>query len=153
MNDTQGHESSQHDSGAKLFDVTIVTPQGTRVEYRVRHLRAPGAEGDFGVLPGHVPFMTALRIGALVLETEQGKKVLATSGGFAEVLGDKVTLLAETIEAPDQIDVVRVEAAKKRALDRLAARTVEVVDVARANAALARAINRERVATLNRDDH
>ncbi len=140
------HDASPAEVGSHMFGVTIVTPQGTRAEYNVRHLRAPGVDGDFGVLHGHAPFMTALRIGAIILDTDQGKHIWATSGGFAEVLGDRVTILAETAERADQIDTERAEASKRRALERLAQRGAEEMDLNRANAALARAINRMHVA-------
>ena len=70
----------------KTFKVTIVTPFGRQREYEVRHMRAPGSEGDFGVLAGHLPFLTALRVGEIELDTLEGKRIWATSGGFAEVL-------------------------------------------------------------------
>ena len=101
------------------FSVVIVTPTGTKVEYNVRHLQAPGSEGDFGVLRGHLPFMTGLRIGTLRLDTEQGQQIWATSGGYAEVLSDQVTILAETAENSSEIDLDRANAAKERALGRL----------------------------------
>jgi len=126
--------------------VTIVTPTGTRVEYRARQVRAPGADGDFGVLPGHVPFMTALRVGAIVLDGETGRQVWATSGGFVEVLAHKVTILAESAERSDEIDLVRAEASRKRALERLGAQSQETLDITRTRASLARAINRLHIA-------
>ena len=140
------NEHASGESQSKTFPVTIVTPGGTRAEFMARQVRAPGSEGDFGVLIGHAPFMTTLRIGAIILDGEHSKQIWATSGGFAEVLPDRVTILAETAERSDQIDVVRAEAARKRALERLAHRDSGDLDVLRANAALTRAINRQRVA-------
>jgi len=137
-----GHETVD----ANLLSVTIVTPGGTRADVQARQVRAPGVEGEFGVLPGHVPFLTALRIGAIILDTDTGKQVWATTGGFAEVLADRVTILAEHAERSDVIDIPRAEAARRRALDRLAKHDPESVDMDRANTALARAINRIRVA-------
>lgn len=128
-----------------VFPVTIVTPSGTRVEYNVRHLRAPGVEGDFGVLRGHIPFMTALRPGALVLDGDQGRQVWAVSGGYAEVLSDQVTILAEAAERFDQIDVERARAAAERARKRLQSPGPDI-DLNRARAALNRALNRIKVA-------
>jgi len=128
------------------FTVTIVTPSGTHEEYNVRHLRAPGSEGDFGVLPGHIPFMTTLRIGTIRLDTDREQYTWATSGGYAEVLGDRVILLAETAELADRIDTERAEAARQRALGRLAERTPDV-DIERARIALYRALNRLKVAS------
>lgn len=128
------------------MSVCIVTPQGRSADFHVKHIRVPGESGDFGVLPGHIPFMTGLRVGAMVLDAEGGKRLWATSGGFIEVLADRVTVLAETAEPADQIDLDRAEASRKRALARLAQAEREEVDTARANAALAKAINRIRIA-------
>ncbi len=128
--------------------VTIVTPTGTRAEYNVRHLRAPGIEGDFGVLPGHIPFMTGLKIGALILDLEKEQKLWAISGGFAEVLSDHVTILAETAEPAESIDADRAEASRQRALNRLQERgALENFDVDRARIALAKALNRLSIAS------
>ncbi len=124
--------------------VTIVTPAGTQDEYNVKHIRAPGVEGDFGVLPGHLPFMTILRVGAVWLDSDQGRQVWATSGGYVEVLGDRVTILAETAERSDRIDLDRAEAARERALGRLSERTADF-DIERVRLALARSLNRIKV--------
>jgi F-type H+-transporting ATPase subunit epsilon len=126
--------------------VTIVTPHGTRAEYNVRHLRAPGGDGDFGVLYGHLPFMTTLKMGALILDTDNGRKIWAISGGFAEVLDDHVSILAETAEAAETIDLARAESARQRALTRIQQHEHEI-DYARAKSALARAMNRIHVAS------
>ncbi len=130
---------------ADTFLVTIVTPSGTQEEYSVRHLRAPGEEGDFGVLPGHLPFMTALRIGQIRLDTEQGRDIWATTGGFVEVTGDHVTILAENAEKSDRIDLERAKAARERAFGRLSERATDL-DIERAMLALARALNRIKAA-------
>lgn len=140
-----GHESL---TGGMLA-VTIVTPAGSRVDVQARHLRAPGFEGDFGVLPGHIPFLTPLRIGAIMLDLDKGRETWATSGGFVEVLPGKVTILAETAERSDQIDVARAESSRKRAQERIARRDAGDFDLQRANASLARAINRIRVANAS----
>ncbi|MDP8229080.1 MAG: F0F1 ATP synthase subunit epsilon [Candidatus Electryoneaceae bacterium] len=129
------------DTTTNTFTVTIVTPFGTKEEYDVRHLRAPGTQGDFGVLPGHIPFMTTLRVGAVTLDTVDGSFEWATSGGYAEVLDDRVTILAETAERADSIDLQRAEEAKKRALVRLSEKTPNV-DAKRARTSLMRALNR-----------
>ena len=126
------------------ISVTIVTPSGTQVEFDVQHLRAPGSEGEFGVLHGHLPLMTALKIGTLRLDTEKGQQVWATSGGYIEVLGSQVIILAETAEKSDKIDLERAEVAKERALGRLSDRSTDI-DIKRATLALARAINRIKV--------
>ena len=126
--------------------VTIVTPAGTKEEYDVRHVRAPGSEGDFGVLPGHLPLMTGLRIGAIRLDTKDGQIVWATAGGYVEVLDNVITILAENAERADKIDVGRAEAARERALGRLKGKK-EGLDIERSRLALARALNRLKVAS------
>jgi F-type H+-transporting ATPase subunit epsilon len=128
-----------------FFNVTLVTPAGVREEYNVRHLRAPGVEGDFGVLTGHRPFMTALRVGSIHLNTDAGPQTWATTGGYVEVLPDRVTILAETAERAEKIDLSRAEAAHQRAVKRLTDPAPET-DIARAQAALARALNRIKIA-------
>jgi len=143
---SHGHE----EAGAGYLNVTIVTPTGTRAEVKAHQVRAPGAEGEFGVLPGHIPFLCALRIGAIILDTDAGKQEWATTGGFAEVLADRVTILAESAERSDNIDIPRADAARRRALERLAKRDQEGLDFERANSSLARAINRLRVAGSTR---
>jgi len=128
------------------FTVTIVTPSGTQEEYNVRHLRAPGSEGDFGVLTGHLPFMTGLRVGAIRLDTDKGQIIWATAGGYVEVLSDRVTILAENAERSDKINLERAKAARERALGRLSESRSDL-DVERARLALARAFNRIKIAT------
>jgi F-type H+-transporting ATPase subunit epsilon len=92
--------------------------------------------------------MTALKVGALTLDLDKGQKFWAISGGFAEVLADNVTILAETAEPAESIDLERSEAARKRALQRLAARDeIKNFDISRTNASLARAINRIKIAS------
>ena len=132
------------------ISVVIVTPAGTQDKYNVMHLRAPGVEGDFGVLSGHLPFMTILRVGAIYLDSDRGRQVWATSGGFVEVLGDRITILAETAEMSDRIDLDRAESSRERALGRLSERTADL-DVERARVALARSLNRIKVAHEVRD--
>ena len=127
------------------ISVTIVTPHGKLEEYDVTHLRAPGSEGYFGVLPGHLPLMTSLQPGAVWLDTKQGRTVWAVSGGYIEVLGDQITILAETAERSDRIDLERARAAKERALGRIAERRPDF-DIARARLSLVRSITRLKVA-------
>ncbi len=142
------HDKTEvHGAGSHLI-VTIVTPSGTRAEYNVRHVRVPGIEGDYGVLKGHIPFMTALRSGALIIDLDKEQKIWAVSGGFSEVHADRVTILAETAEPAESIDLERSESSRKRALKRLAERNmIQNFDATRAHASLARAINRIEVAS------
>lgn len=129
--------------------VTIVTPFGAEVEMNVKHMRAPGSEGDFGVLPGHLPFLTTLRIGALYLDTDSGNRIWSTSGGYIEVLADHVTIMAETAEPANKIDVERAKESKERALARISDVSADV-DHERSRISLARAINRIKVASSAR---
>ena len=128
------------------YQLDIVTPEKTVYSGEVQSLRAPGTEGGFGVLAGHHPMLAALGIGQIVFsEQQQGSKSVAISGGFAEVQRDRVTVLAETAEFVQEIDVTRAEAARDRARQRLARKRDQQVDEARARLALTRAINRLRI--------
>lgn len=122
----------------------IVTPYGPVLSEYVDEVSASGTEGDFGVFPGHVPFITTLKIG--ILTYRQGSQVskVFVNSGFAEVNPQSVTILADSSEKAEDIDVQRAEAAKKRAEERL--KDAEKYDVARATAALQRALIRLQVA-------
>jgi len=112
----------------------------------VRHVQAPGSEGSFGLLSGHVPFLTSLDVGLLRIDEDGGAQVkMAISGGFAQVAPQGVTVLAETAERPEQINVDRARSARERAEGRLGDTSSGEVDAARARAALARAVNRLKV--------
>ena len=126
------------------FNLEIVTPQKLFYRGEVESLRAPGVKGSFGVLARHIPFLTALTVGEVIIRDAEGPKHVATSGGFVEVLKAGVTVLAETAEFAEEIDRTRAEQARGRARERLRGRAEEV-DRARAEAALAREINRLRV--------
>ncbi|MCY3790010.1 MAG: F0F1 ATP synthase subunit epsilon [Gemmatimonadetes bacterium] len=128
------------------FALEVVTPERVAYSGQVASLQAPGSEGSFGVLAGHIPLLTSLQIGRLRFVEEDGNEVqMAISGGFVEVGREQVAVLAETAERVEEIDVARAEAARQRAEERLARAREERVDVARAEAALARAINRIRI--------
>lgn len=128
------------------FQLEIVTPEKTVYSGEVESLRAPGTEGGFGVLAGHHPMLAALDIGRMTFsDREQGSTSVAISGGFAEVRRDRVTVLAETAEFSQEIDVTRAEAARDRARERLEKKREQQTDEARATLALARAINRLRI--------
>lgn len=132
-----------------VFNLDIVTPETTVYSGTVESLRAPGTEGGFGVLARHHPMLAGLTVGEIIYREEGAPpKRMATSGGFAEVRRDKVTLLVETAEGAAEIDVARAEAALARAKERLAQQRADEIDVARAEVALARAINRLRVAEM-----
>ncbi len=127
------------------FILEIVTPSRLVFSGEVHYARIPGVDGQFGVLDRHAPFLTALKIGEIKVESEDSTRYFATSGGIVEVLPDSVTILAETADEAHEIDTARVEEAIKRARERLAKRTHEV-DVDRAHRALMRALNRMRTA-------
>lgn len=129
---------------ADKIHLEIVTPEHKVLAEDVNYVMATGCEGEFGVMPGHTPFMTALKIGALFYEDHEGNphKVFVNKG-FAEVLPHKVTILAESAEPVEKIDMTRAEKARKRAETRIAeAKTNKDVDLDRAEWALQRAIMR-----------
>ena len=107
------------------IDLSIVTPERTLVEQPVDSLVAPGTEGEFGVLPGHEPFMAPLRAGALHYEADGDTLWFAVSGGFVEVTGARITVLARTAEPRDEIDMERAQAAHARALEKLSQAAAE----------------------------
>ena len=125
------------------FALEIVTPERVVYSGQVTSLQAPGTEGSFGVMAGHMPLLASLDIGVLRFADEDGEGVrMAVSGGFAEVGRERVTVLAETAESAEEIDVQRAESSRQRAEERLANRDDGEVDAARARAALMRAQNR-----------
>lgn len=134
---------SEHD---KKFTLEILTPDRIVYSGEASYLRAPGTEGSFGVLANHIPFLTTLDIGEIEVEIGNKKRFFATGGGFVEVLNNTVSILAETAEAAEEIDIERANQAKIRAERRLHERSGEV-NVARARAALTRALTRLKVAS------
>jgi F-type H+-transporting ATPase subunit epsilon len=129
------------------IELIIVTPERQFLRESVVEVVMPGAEGELGVLPGHAPLMTELGIGELAYRGAGANPsgVLAIIQGFAEVLGDRVTVLAETAERAAEIDLARAEAAKARAEQRLATGDPNM-DWDRAFVALQRAVIRIQVA-------
>lgn len=138
------------------IELVIVTPERQLLKQTVVEVSFPGANGRLGILPGHAPLITELGIGELNYRAKNSSEVehLAIISGFAEVLADHVSVLAETAERPEEIDVARAEVAKKRAEERLAdaARNPEI-DWDRASAALQRALVRLHVAEFGRKRH
>ena len=129
------------------FHIEIVTPKGVLYSGEVDGFQAPGIRGRFGVLPRHIPYITALSVGEFrVDEGEGGRRRLSVSGGFLEVLRTGIKVVVEGVEFAEDIEVSRAEAARDRARERLSRRRHPDVDVARAEAALARALNRLQVA-------
>jgi F-type H+-transporting ATPase subunit epsilon len=131
------------------IELIIVTPERQLLRESVVEVTLPGAEGQLGVLPGHAPLITELGIGELSFETKGSSESVpvAVISGFAEIMGDRVTVLAETAERPEEIDISRAEEAKKRAEQRLAAAASDSnIDWGRAAIALQRSLIRIQVA-------
>ena len=128
----------------------VVTPEKIVISEDVRIVAAPGSLGEFGVLSGHTPFLTTLKTGMIRFTDAGGKEhYVFVSGGFAEALPDKVTVLAESAERKRDIDLDRAKAALERAEKRLAEdRSREDIDFVRAKAALERAAVRIRLAGM-----
>jgi len=132
-------------AGERTQRLEIVTPERVVFSGDVRFVVAPGVDGELGVLPGHAPLVTGLKIGVVRVQKEGKETRFAVSGGFMEVRDNRVIILAEAAEREDEIDVERAKAAKKRAEERLQARSPDI-DIARAELALKRALNRLKVA-------
>ncbi|HVM92627.1 MAG TPA: F0F1 ATP synthase subunit epsilon [Terriglobales bacterium] len=131
---------------AETFQLEIVTPAKQVVkDVAAEEAQIPGQNGYLGVLPGHAPLITELKAGALTYRASGSTYTLSVAWGFAEVLPEKVTILAETAERPQDIDVARAEKAKARAEERLKSGNPEV-DYERAEEALERAEARLKVA-------
>jgi F-type H+-transporting ATPase subunit epsilon len=122
----------------------IVTPDKLVLSQDVDYVGAPGLLGEFGVMANHIPFLSALGIGSLMYKAGGKANYVFVSGGFAEVSGNKVTILAEVAERPEDIDVERAKKAQDRAKQRLE-REREQIDFTRAHAALQRSISRMKV--------
>lgn len=132
---------------AENIRLEVVTPESSVVNDEAQIVMAPGELGEFGVLVGHTPFMTSLKVGTLRYEDASGKeRFVFVSGGFAEALPDRVTILADSAERRANIDVDRAKAALERAESRLSKEADDDVDFMRARAALHRAISRIRLA-------
>jgi len=130
---------------AELIRLEVVTPERSVVSEDVEIVMAPGTVGEFGVLIGHTPFLTSLKTGNLHYKDSAGKeKAVFISGGFAEALPDRVTVLAESAERRSDIDVNRARVALERAKKRMEEKS-ENVNFERAKAALHRAIERIKI--------
>jgi len=125
------------------FLLEIVTPERKVYAEQANMLVAKGVEGELGILPNHIPLVTPLKISSITVKKQGSKdEIIAVNGGFMEVRKDKVVILAESAELPEQIDVDRARAAKERAEKRLAETKQDNVDFKRAEASLQRALNR-----------
>ena len=132
----------------------IVTPDRALLREEVDEVVAPGSQGEFGVLPGHTPLLSTLRIGELWYRQGQERHYLAIAFGFVEVLPDRVTVLAQVGERAQEIDVQRAERAKQRAEQRLAQTQPHLTqvdfDIERARIALMKSLLRLQVASRAR---
>ncbi len=134
---------------ANQLTLSIVTPEREIVRVQADEVELPGTEGYFGVLPGHTPMLATLTVGRLTYRTGQESHLLAIAFGFAEVLPDAVTVLAEIAERAEDIDLGRAESARTRAAERLT-RAEADLDYARARTALDKASLRVQVASRAR---
>jgi len=127
------------------LQLLVVSAERSLVNEIVDEVEVPGAEGYFGVLPGHTPLLALLGIGELWYRQGTEFHYLAISNGFAEVQPGRVTILAQIAERPDDIDVARAQAAKRRAEERLASEHPDM-DYERARVALMKSLIRLQVA-------
>ena len=123
------------------LQLEIVTPDKVVVSQPVDYIGVPGVEGEFGILPHHVPLLSALAIGRLYFRVGDKTENVFISGGFAEVSGNTITILAESAELAEDIDAARAKAALERAQARLAS-SADNIDMVRAQLALQRAVSR-----------
>ncbi len=135
---------------ADTFQLEIVTPDRLLVSEAVSEAQIPGSNGYLGILPGHAPLITELAVGEISYKSGAQSERIAVAWGFAEVLPDKVTVIADTAERASEIDVARAREAKKRAEERLQATATET-DFQRAALALQRAENRLKTANPGAD--
>src|SRR5215469_14386583 len=126
---------------ADTFQLEIVTPDKLVVKDTAEEMQIPGKNGYLGILPGHAPLISELGVGQISYRNGSETHHLCVAWGFAEVLPDKVTILAETAERGEDVDCARAQKAKERAEKRLTSGDPEV-DVGRAQNALAKANNR-----------
>ena len=128
------------------IELQIVTPDRMLVQERVDEVQIPGAEGYLGVLPGHTPLLASLAVGELWYRKGQEKTYLSIAFGFAEILPDRVTILARIAERAEDVDLTRAESARKRAEERLHHAKPEI-DQERARIALIKSVTRIQVST------
>jgi F-type H+-transporting ATPase subunit epsilon len=128
-----------------VLNLEIVTPDGVAFAGDVKSCTAPGATGQFQILNGHAPFLSILKIGELKVWMEDGEKLFATSGGFLEVRDNIITIIVESAEFADDIDISRAKEAEKRARERLDKKGD--IDLAKAELSYLRALNRLKIAS------
>lgn len=131
----------------KTVKVNIVTPDGPVYDADIEMVSVRAESGDLGILPGHIPTVAPLKIGAVRLKKDGQTELVAVSGGFVEVRPDQVTILAQAAETAEGIDKERAAAARQRAQERLNSQSDDT-DIRRAELALQRALNRLDVAGI-----
>ena len=131
------------------LQLQLTSPDRSLVSEQVDEVEIPGADGYFGVLPGHTPLLATLQVGQLWYRQGEDKHYLSLAFGFAEVQPDRVTILAQIAEKAGEIDIARAEAAKKRAEERLSKPTMDM-DFERARIAMMKALIRLQVASRAR---
>jgi F-type H+-transporting ATPase subunit epsilon len=124
------------------FLLEIVTPERKVYAQDANMVIVKGVEGELGILPNHIPLVTPLKVAPVTVKRGRESDHIAVHGGFIEVRKDKVVILAESAELPEDIDVERARSAKQRAEQRLAGNKRDEIDFRRAEAALQRALNR-----------
>jgi F-type H+-transporting ATPase subunit epsilon len=127
------------------LSIEIVTPDGIAFAGEVTACTAPGIDGQFQILNGHAPFLSILQIGELRVQMQSGEKLLATAGGFLEVKDNIITIIVESAEFAEDIDISRAKEAEKRAREKLDDKGD--IDLARAELSYLRALNRLKVAS------
>ncbi len=136
---------------AENIKLEIVTPEKVVTQEDVQTVVAPGELGEFGVLVGHTPFLSTLKLGTVrFIDAAGQERNIFISGGFAEALPDKVTILANSAERRRDIDLERARTALERAKKRLEREAAEDIDFTRARAALERALHRIKLAESKR---
>jgi F-type H+-transporting ATPase subunit epsilon len=131
------------------LQLQIVSADRSLVNEQVDEVQIPGADGYLGILPGHTPLLTTLEVGTLWYRQGSEKHYLLIAFGFAEIQPDRVTILAQTAEKAEEIDLGRAESAKKRAEERLSKPTTDM-DFERARIAMLKALVRLQVASRAR---
>ena len=145
MTNDNDQRLTTNDRMANTFQLEIVTPSRLLVKDAAEEAQIPGVSGYLGILPGHAPLITELGVGEITYKASGSTHTLAVAWGFMEVLPDKVTILAEAAERPQEIDIERAQQSKERAEQRLKSNDPKV-DYTRAEDALQRAETRLNVA-------
>lgn len=133
----------------KTIKLELVTPERLTLSREVDELVLPGSEGSFGVLPGHMPLMAALRPGMLKFKAQNAETVYAIGGGYAQITPSQVVVLADTAEPAEDIDVAAAQQARRKALAQLK-QGLKGADLEAAEISLRKALAELKVADLLR---